>query len=178
MTRALIAGSAVVLARPREADEAEFLTKVNDSADLHQEWVVPPATPEDFAAYLRRLRKRDTAGFLVREGITNAICGVVNVNNIVRGAFDSGYLGYYAFAVGAGRGYMTEGLQLACTYAFETIGLHRLEANIQPGNTRSIALVRRCGFRKEGFSLRYLRIGDEWRDHERWAITVEDVQGL
>lgn len=167
-----------MLARPREADEAEFVLNVDASADLHGEWVAPPATREDFAAYLRRLRRRDNAGVLVRERITNGICGVINLNNIVRGAFDSAYLGYYAFAVGAGRGYMTEGLQLACTYAFNTMGLHRLEANIQPGNTRSIALVRRCGFRREGFSPRYLLIGRQWRDHERWAITVEDVQRL
>jgi ribosomal-protein-alanine N-acetyltransferase len=72
---------------------------------------------------------------------------------------------------------MREGLELVLRHGFETIRLHRLEANIQPENTRSIALVRSAGFRLEGLSLRYLKIGGRWRDHERWAITTEDRRG-
>ncbi len=58
--------------------------------------------------------------------------------------------------------------------AFEELGLHRLEANIQPDNLKSINLVKNNGFKKEGVSPRYLKINGEWRDHERWAITYED----
>lgn len=54
--------------------------------------------------------------------------------------------------------------------AFGELKLHRLEANIQPGNVASIALVRACGFALEGYSPRYLKIGGRWRDHERWAL--------
>jgi ribosomal-protein-alanine N-acetyltransferase len=68
---------------------------------------------------------------------------------------------------------MREGLVLVLRHAFETVGLHRVEANIQPENVRSIALVEGLGFRREGYSPRYLRIGGEWRDHVRYAILSE-----
>jgi ribosomal-protein-alanine N-acetyltransferase len=101
------------------------------------------------------------------------LTGVVNVSEVVRGPFRSAYLGYFAFAPHQGCGYMSAGLAAVVKEAFRVLKLHRLEANIQPGNTASIALVKRLGFRKEGYSERYLKIGGRWRDHERWAITVE-----
>jgi ribosomal-protein-alanine N-acetyltransferase len=110
---------------------------------------------------------------LVCRRTDGAIVGVVNLNEIVRAALQSAYLGYYAFQPHAGQGYMAEGLGLVLRHAFRRLGLHRLEANIQPGNRASRELVRRLGFRKEGFSPRYLKIGGRWRDHERWAIVRE-----
>ena len=70
---------------------------------------------------------------------------------------------------------MTEAVRLAAAHAFGVLGLHRLEANIQPGNLRSIALAKRLGFRLEEFSPCCLRIGGEWRDHERWALLADDA---
>ena len=104
-----------------------------------------------------------------RSVIADAITGVVNINNIIRGSFLSASLGYYAGAPYAGQGLMREGLQLVKHYAFSTLGLHRLEANIQPKNERSIELVKRCGFEKEGLSRNFLFIDDAWREHERWT---------
>ena len=103
-----------------------------------------------------------------------ALAGVVNLSEIVRGGFQSAYLGYYAFAPYAGRGLMKEGLAQVITHAFKVMKLHRLEANVQPGNRRSKALVKSLGFRREGLSPRYLKIAGRWRDHERWAILSED----
>ena len=90
------------------------------------------------------------------------------------GSFQSAYLGFYANKRFAGQGLMSRGLRLVIREAFTQMGLHRLEANIQPDNASSIRLVKMNYFRKEGFSPRYLHINGEWRDHERWAITVED----
>ena len=101
--------------------------------------------------------------------------GVVNLSAIVAGMFQSAYLAYYGMVALAGHGLMTEVVQLATAHAFGVLGLHRLEANIQPGNSCSIALVKQLGFRLEGFSPRYLRIGGEWRDHERWALLADEA---
>ena len=102
--------------------------------------------------------------------------GLFSLSQIFLGNFRSAYLGYWVGAPYAGRGYMTEGMRLLLRHVFGRMTLHRVEANVQPGNVASRALVRRCGFRREGFSPRYLKIGGRWRDHERWAITKEDFR--
>lgn len=71
------------------------------------------------------------------------------------------------------RAAVTEGLGLVMELAFGQLELHRLEANIQPDNTPSLNLVKRLGFRREGYSADFQFINGAWRDHERWAITVE-----
>src|SRR5439155_15351959 len=92
------------------------------------------------------------------------------------GPLQSAFLGYGGVAALSGQGYMSEGLRLLLRHVFEELRLHRIEANIQPDNERSLALVRRAGFVREGYSERYLRIGGRWRDHERWAIRIEQWQ--
>jgi len=100
--------------------------------------------------------------------------GAINLTGIIRGSFQSGYLGYYIGAPYCGKGYMTEALELMLTLAFRGHRLHRVEANIQPGNQGSLRLVQRAGFHREGYSPRYLKIGGRWRDHERWALLVDE----
>lgn len=101
------------------------------------------------------------------------LLGAINLTEIVRGRFQSGYLGYYVGAPHARRGYMTEALQRMLRSAFRELRLHRVEANIQPGNRASGRLVERAGFRLEGRSRRYLKIAGRWRDHERWALRLD-----
>lgn len=160
-----------VLIRPvTESDMRVFLALVRGSRRLHHPWVAPPDTPAKFRAYLGRMQPPSNFAFLVCRRADQAPVGVINVSNIVRGSFQSGYLGYYAFAGHEGQGYMKAGLNAVVRHAFEVMKLHRLEANVQPANAASLALVRACGFRREGYSPRYLKIGGRWRDHERWAI--------
>lgn len=150
-------------------DRAEFLDLMQRSKHLHQPWISPPLTESTFHSYLKRTEQDDHEGQLVCLRGSEAIVGVINLNNIVRGSFLSASLGYYVAAPYAGRGYMREGLELVQAHAFCQLGLHRLEANIQPDNHRSIDFVRRAGFSNEGVSKAYLFIAGAWRDHERWT---------
>jgi ribosomal-protein-alanine N-acetyltransferase len=164
----------VFLRAPTLDDRKEFLNLVSASRRLHHPWVTPPATPAQFRTYVERMSEPGNVGFLVCVRPSGRIVGVINVSNIVMGVFRSAYLGYYAFAGGERRGYMRSGLEAAIRHAFRKLKLHRLEANIQPGNVASLALVRSLGFAQEGYSPRYLKIGGRWRDHERWAVLADD----
>jgi [ribosomal protein S5]-alanine N-acetyltransferase len=164
----------VWLSRPSPEDASEFIAEVQASRSLQAPWVFPADTPQRFEAYLGTAARADRASFLIRHADCGGLVGFANISNIVRGALQSGYLGYGAFASHAGRGLMTAGLSAVLDAAFGDLGLHRVEANIQPANTRSLAIARRLGFRHEGFSPRYLQIDGEWRDHERWALLAED----
>jgi len=162
---------------PLHADhEAAFLAAVERSRELHHPWVTPPATKEAFHASVVKADGERKISFLVVNN-KGELVGCINLNEIVRGALQSAYLGYYVFAPFAGMGLMKQGMSHVIDKAFIDLGLHRLEANIQPGNAASLALARSLGFRHEGFSPRYLMIDGHWRDHERYAITVEDWRG-
>ncbi|MEU5861950.1 MULTISPECIES: GNAT family protein [unclassified Nonomuraea] len=154
------------------SDQDEFCSLVRASAALHLPWMQLPSTAEGFRAWMHRFDDGLNLGFLIRVRETGAVAGTVNINSIIRGRYQGASVGYAAFAPSAGRGYMTEGLTLTLRHAFTDLRLHRLEANIQPGNEASLALARRLGFRYEGLSAAYLYIDGAWRDHERWSITA------
>ena len=158
---------------PTVGDGREFIRVMAASRSLHRPWVTAPSDPESWRRYLDRLKRNNEAGFLVRRLGDNALCGVVNLNIITYEALCSAYLSYYAAAALGGNGYMKEGLQLLIDHAFGELGLHRIEANIQPGNESSIRLVESLGFECEGYSPRYLKISGEWCDHERWALRAD-----
>jgi [ribosomal protein S5]-alanine N-acetyltransferase len=171
-------GNRVHLRPPRRTDQRSFIAYAKQSRALHRGWVQAPETPTAFAAYVARYHPTDAAprnvGFLVIRNEDDAIVGVINFSEIIRGAFHSGYVGYYAFAPFAGDGYMAEGFALALDFAFRKMKLHRIEANVQPANIRSLALVERLGFMREGYSRRYVKIAGRWRDHVRFAMLAED----
>lgn len=173
--RAISRGERLYLRRVSVRDEDRFVAAVRRSRRLHRPWVELPDTPQDFTAFMRSSRRSDTAAFVICLSGDGELAGVANLTQIFLGTFRSAYLGFSAFEPLAGQGYMTEGLGLVLRHAFGPMGLHRVEANVQPGNARSIALVERLGFRREGYSPRYLKISGRWRDHVRYAILAEEL---
>jgi [ribosomal protein S5]-alanine N-acetyltransferase len=169
-------GDRVYLRRPTAADAKEVIATVRASRDLHRPWVYPTDNKTAFDGYLRRNRDDDFVGLLICRRSDDRIIGMANLSAIFRGNLQGAYLGFWASAEFAGQGYMTGGLQLVLHHAFKRLRLHRLEANVQPENEKSKALIKRSGFRYEGFSPRYLKVGGKWRDHERWAIVAEEVK--
>jgi ribosomal-protein-alanine N-acetyltransferase len=101
---------------------------------------------------------------------------MVTVMNIVRGAFQSGAVGYWVSSEVAGRGVMPTAVALLVDHCFGPVGLHRVEVNIRPENGPSLRVVEKLGFRHEATHPRYLHIDGAWRDHLGFALTVEDVQ--
>ena len=165
----------VIIRPPAPGDCSAFIAAVRRSRSFHRSRISPkPATTEAFKCYLKRYSSRLHQPFCVFHRETGDIVGVINLNNVIRGVFQSASVGYFAFKPYAGQGLMHEGLLLVLKQAFHKLKLHRIEAEIQPNNHASIALVKKCGFVKEGFARRFAKVCGRWRDHERWAIRSED----
>ena len=189
----------VRLAPPTGRDKAEYLRVREDSAAWLEPWepLLPalasgggersPIDDEAFERFYKSAETEISRRFLIRlidhtanpkpnptPAKAGPIIGQVSINNIVRGPFLSATLGYWIAKPHAGQGLMAEALSLAITHAFSDLALHRVEANIIPRNSPSIALVKRLGFRYEGTATRYLRIAGQWEDHERWGLTAEE----
>lgn len=161
------------LHRPGRADAEEFCRAAQASAELHHPWLFVPTDRRSYLSFLTRVETPAASGHLVRLNSTTELVGFVNLNEIIGGSVRSASIGYGAFVPHQRRGYISEAVALALENAFGPLGLHRVEANIQPGNEASAALVRRLGFRLEGYSPRFLSIDGEWRDHYRWAMLAE-----
>ncbi len=180
LSRAVERGTGVFLRYPELADADEYNELRRASVEFHRPWEPEPPpgrdpfTREGFASYVERAHSERYDFLLLCRLADGAILGACNLSEIVRGALKSAYLGYWVGACFARRGYMREGLRLELDHAFRRVGLHRVEANIQPTNEASLALVRGAGFRREGYSPRYLEIAGQWRDHERWALLSDE----
>ena len=165
-------GKRIFIRRPTRADENEFMEQILRSKKFLYPWIAYKTHISFFENYLSRF-EQGSVGHFICSNHDGAILGVININDVVQGAFYNGYLGFYAFYQNAGKGFMSEGMELVLRRAFTSLNLHRLEANIQPQNLLSKQFVERHGFSKEGFSPHYLKIGGRWRDHERWALVRE-----
>jgi ribosomal-protein-alanine N-acetyltransferase len=173
-TSKLPRGKKVFLRSPNSADSAEFTALNKASRKFYRNLVNPPTDEKSFTAFLQRSESETEESFFICRAEDGAIVGAVNLSQIFRKAFQNAYLGYYLAEKYTGCGYMTEAVALVLRYAFKELKLHRIEANVQPENAASIAVLNRCGFTREGFSRKYLKIGGRWRDHLRFAIIAED----
>ncbi|UWU92068.1 GNAT family N-acetyltransferase [Bradyrhizobium sp. CB1015] len=162
--------TAVVIARITWTDANDIIGMNNASRDLHEPWIFPCKSQEEFDNWFGRLLTGPNVALVARVGSNGPIVGIIELTQIVWGLFRSAYTSFYSNAEMAGSGAMTEAGRLGIKYAFDDLKLHRLEANIQPNNNRSLAFVKRLGFEREGFSPQYLNIDGNWRDHERWTI--------
>lgn len=170
----MIKGKKVFLRHPQAEDYKEFARLMKASKTLHRGLASPPIEKETFSAYVKQNESDANENFLICRNEDKTVVGAINLSQIFRKTFQNAYLGYYIGEKFAGRGFMSEAIRLILRYAFKDLKLHRIEANIQPHNSASIAVVRKNGFSKEGFSPKYLKIGGRWRDHERWAIIKEN----
>jgi len=165
----------ILIRRLTPEDQDEFTGLVRVSAELLHPWVYLPSTPAKFDEYLERFDGRTAECTLICARESGAIVGIVTINDIIRGPYQRATVGYNAFSPSAGKGFMTEGLNLIFRYAFDDLRLHRLEADIQPGNIPGLNFARKVGFVREGYSPGFVLINGSWKDHERWAINRDMV---
>ncbi|MGH2735817.1 MAG: GNAT family N-acetyltransferase [Actinomycetota bacterium] len=132
---------------------------------------------EQMAAILRDLddaRGDRTYYFGIFLNATGELIGRIGLFNIVREAFQNAVCGYFLDESKNNLGYMSQAVQLLVRYAFDELGLHRVEAGVMPRNTGSIRVLEKAGFRREGLMENYLQINGNWEDHYGFAITAED----
>lgn len=173
-----VKGKKVFLRYVRLEDFDEMTQMFRESEKFYKGLFSPPPDLESFKDYVARNDEDESEFFVICRNKDEKIVGAINLSQIFRKAFQNAYLGYSLGVKYTGNGFMTEAINLVLKYAFKDLKLHRVEANIQPHNTASIEVVKRCGFTQEGFSPKYLKIGGKWRDHERWAIIQENWKKL
>lgn len=159
---------------PETSDYPELVVRYKGSRELFRGLASSKYDREIFERSLASCNTETGKSFLICVTDSNNIAGQITLSQIFYKGFQNAYLGYHLFSGYTGRGFMTEAVDVVLRYAFDELKLHRVEANVQPDNKPSIAVLKRNGFAKEGFSRRYLKINGRWRDHERWALLSED----
>ncbi len=176
-------GEPIVLRPLTARDETAFVGVRRDNVDWLSPWDAtnpgPDSSVRTFAAMLRSFDEEAAEGRqlpLVIE-VAGRLVGQVTLSNITLGSFRSCSAGYWIAQDSAGRGIMPTALATAADHAFTAVSLHRVEVNIRPENTASLAVVRKLALRHEGLRRRLLHIDGAWRDHESFAVTVEELNG-
>ena len=143
--------------------EAEFYTAAYQTQQLQNQafdW-------ESGRGYRFYIAPREAPGCII---------GTIALSNIVRGAFQSCFLGYQLDEAHANQGYMTEAVQEMARFGFEDLQLHRIEGNVIPRNGASRRVLEKCGFTAEGISRKYLKINGVWEDHIHYVLLNEAME--
>lgn len=177
-----IEGPKVFLRPPQAKDWQEWAGLRGASQAFLRPW--EPTWPPDALArpaFLRRLRRQaaewrddEAYSFLTFERSSEALVGGIGLSNVRRGVAQTGTLGYWVGQEHARHGYMSASARLVVDFAFDQLGLHRVEAACLPTNQPSRGLLEKVGFRYEGYARGYLRIDGAWRDHVLYAVLRED----
>jgi ribosomal-protein-alanine N-acetyltransferase len=167
-------GKEVYLRYPDGGDYKEMAALYRLSRKHLRGQVQPKYDRQSFDQLLAEAAVDSTEFFFIVRSADEKIVGTIALSQIFRKRFQNAYLGYLLGSGFTGNGFMTEAVRLVLKFAFLDLKLHRVEANVQPDNEPSKAVLRRNGFINEGYSRKYLKIGGRWRDHERWAIIRED----
>ena len=178
-----LTGQRIVLRPPIAGDYEEWAAVRHASRDFLAPWEPRWTADElDRAAWRERLRRYrgEIAGgtglpFLIFEKSTGRLAGGITLGNIRHGVAQTGQIGYWMGVAHAGKGMMPEAVDLVARYGFETLRLHRIEAACIPNNERSIRVLEKAGFQREGLLRSYLRINGIWRDHFLYSLVAGDL---
>ena len=134
---------------------------------------------EDQRAFAARCGSRERerqlgSGYGFGIFVGDRLAGEINLSSIQRGPFQNCYVGYWIDQALAGNGYVPEAVVVLLRFAFEELGLHRVQISIIPRNSSSRRVAEKLGLRDEGLAVRYLEIDGKWEDHIRFAITAEE----
>lgn len=183
-TPPVLRGSAVTLRPPRMSDYREWAKLRGASRTFLEPWEPSWAADElDRGPWRQRLsrHRREYAqgaamSLLIFENAQSRLTGGISMGNIRRGVAQSAQIGYWMGEEHAGKGYMGAAIRLMLDHGFGAMRLNRIEAACIPDNERSIRVLEKAGFRREGLLRSYLRINGAWRDHLLYAITADDYR--
>ena len=178
----VLTGSVVMLRLPRRADFEPWRRLRQDNQERLQHfeprWNAFDLTRAGFSARVRAAMRLAELGqsfqFLVFDRRGRHLCGGITLGNVRRGAAQSGQIGYWLGARFEGQGLMSDAVESVARFAFTVLRLQRIEAASIATNTRSVALLTRCGFRREGTCRAYLEIDGRRQDHELYARLPTD----
>jgi ribosomal-protein-alanine N-acetyltransferase len=179
-------GERVTLRMPTTRDYHEWAALRSESRAFLEPWEPRWALDElerstwrmRIARYHEDYEQGTAIALFIYENASGKLVGGITLGNIRFGVAQTGHIGYWVGERYAGRGFMVDAVKLLVRHAFDTLRLHRIEAACIPDNARSVRVLEKAGFRREGLLRSYLRINGEWHDHYLYALIADDPQAV